>query len=270
MPRRLDFQPYTVSNPIPYGAQGNEGVGLSWNGTVDTETIANELANRPRYDLDGRRYGNTLSDDMFAMKNPNYQGHTPESFSYYKDQMGSSLPALEQTEIDPYEELLKRYPLLAGGDERLLSRKKNITGDSIDWETYPMDWTIGDDVLEFPDNYSQEALEAALAQRDYVENQQKINDLATDSLRADMLSEKGGAYHDPQDQWLSRRQSEFDPYLGTPVNYEALSPATLQQLAKMGVNRSDEQLHYGGYEGEDNAGDTLNFLINAYRQRLGL
>jgi len=34
------------------------------------QNIINELSNRPRYDLDKRRYGNTLSDDMFAIKNP--------------------------------------------------------------------------------------------------------------------------------------------------------------------------------------------------------
>ena len=51
-----------------------------------TNAARNELANRPRYDIEGdRRYGNTLSDDMFALKNKNYQGHTPESYEYFND-----------------------------------------------------------------------------------------------------------------------------------------------------------------------------------------
>lgn len=37
---------------------------------VNKNTIQKELANVPRYDIDGRRYGSTLTDDMISIKNP--------------------------------------------------------------------------------------------------------------------------------------------------------------------------------------------------------
>lgn len=53
-------------------------------GKANKTTIQNELANKPRYDIDGRRYGNTLTDDMISIKNPQIGNrHTPVSYDYF-------------------------------------------------------------------------------------------------------------------------------------------------------------------------------------------
>ncbi|MBO4781257.1 MAG: hypothetical protein J5522_02580, partial [Lachnospiraceae bacterium] len=53
---------------------------------VNKNTIQKELANVPRYDIDGRRYGSTLTDDMISIKNPKIGNrHTPVSYDYLND-----------------------------------------------------------------------------------------------------------------------------------------------------------------------------------------
>lgn len=240
-----------------------------------TRTAVNELANRPRYDIDGRRYGNTLSDDMFAMKNPNYTGHTPQSYGYLNEPVVSveqtwapaggwnevmDIPTLQKTKA--VEQYLAANPYLKGasGDfrNRAVGRKKVVgEGDSLPWEVYK-DWGLMDDILEFPDNYTQDQVRWAENVRADREARNRVNSLGIDDLR----TEKLGTYQDPSD-WVSRRDSEVDSYLNELVNYGALSPATIEQLAKMGVNRPIS-------DAEDDAGEYLNFLINAYRRNMDL
>lgn len=237
------------------------------NGPYDidvSQTVINELANKPRRDIDGQRYGNTLSDDMFAIKNPSLDRHTPESYDYFNQPVkepeevwepaaGWNLPTLDK-DVSLEQSLARRYPLFRGND--LVSRQKNVTGDSLPWEVY-RDWSLTDDILEFPDDYSQEQIDWAEGLRDKKEAAQRINDLSTEGLR----DEKFG---DVPTDMSAYRDAEYDPYLGTLVNYNAMSPRTMEMLAKMGVNRpqiEDESTLQSG----ENGNSTYNSLLELYR-----
>jgi len=223
-----------------------------------SQTAINELANKPRYDIDNRRYGNTLSDDMFAIKNagrPNQ--HTPESYDYFGDP-NNKAPYYGAMGTANYGQ--EQIPVLSAHDA-LMGRKKNVTGESNDWEAYK-DWGLSDDILEFPENYTQDALDWAESLRDRREAADRVAQLSTDSLR----NEKFGSVSD--DMGI-RHDAEFDPYLNELVNYNALSPATVEQLVKMGVNRPtfDEYEDYGmarqdvGFD----SNETLNNLLSLYK-----
>jgi hypothetical protein len=234
-----------------------------------SQTAINELQNRPRQDITGERYGNTLSDDMFSIKNPNLVNrHTPESYEYFNQPQnkpvetwepaagwGSVLPTLNKnTDVSLMQSLASKYPVFRGND--LVSRQKNVTGDSLPWEVY-RDWSLTDDILEFPDDYSQEQVDWASALRDKREAAQRVNDLSTEG----MINEKFGNVPTTQSSY---RDAEWDPYLETMVNYLAMSPQTMEQLAKMGVNRPSVSDDRTLMEGE-NGNDTYNSLLELYR-----
>ena len=215
-----------------------------------TQTAINELANKPRQDINGQRYGNTLSDDMFSIKNPSLPDrHTPQSIEYFNQPSIDSTP----TEMAP---AAGWNPLPVLENSNLISRKKNVTGDSLPWEVYK-DWGLTDDILEFPEYYTHEQLDWASALRDKREAEQRVNDLSTEGIRSEQF---GNA---PTDM-SSYRDAEYDPYLGTNVNYSAMSPRTMEILAKMGVNRpsveDEESLRL-----DENGSDTYNSLLNLYR-----
>lgn len=214
------------------------------------QTAINELANKPRQDINGQRYGNTLSDDMFSIKNPSLPNrHTPESIEYFNQPSIDAAP----TGMAP---AAGWNPLPVLENSNLISRKKNVTGDSLPWEVYK-DWGLTDDILEFPEYYTQEQLDWASALRDKREAAQRVNDLSTEGIRSEQF---GNA---PTDM-SSYRDAEYDPYLGTNVNYSAMSPRTMEMLAKMGVNRpsveDEESLRL-----DENGSDTYNSLLNLYR-----
>ena len=215
-----------------------------------SQTAINELANRPRQDINGQRYGNTLSDDMFSIKNPSLPDrHTPQSIEYFNQPSIDAAP----TGMAP---AAGWNPLPVLENSNLISRKKNVTGDSLPWEVYK-DWGLTDDILEFPDDYTQEQVAYAEALRDRREAAQRVNDLSTEGIRSEQF---GNA---PTDM-SSYRDAEYDPYLGTNVNYGAMSPETMEQLARMGVNRpaveDEESLRLG-----ENGNDTYNSLLELYR-----
>lgn len=214
-----------------------------------SQTAINELANRPRQDINGQRYGNTLSDDMFSIKNPSLPDrHTPGSIEYF-NQPTAEAPVQTWEPAAGWGPL----PVLNAG---LVSRKKNVTGDSLPWEVYK-DWGLTDDILEFPDDYTQEQVAYAEALRDRREAAQRVNDLSTEGIRSEQF---GNA---PTDM-SSYRDAEYDPYLEANVNYSAMSPRTMELLARMGVNRptveDEESLRLG-----ENGNDTYNSLLNLYR-----
>lgn len=243
---------------------------LNYGPTIElTQTGINELQNRPRQDINGQRYGNTLSDDMFSIKNPTLPNrHTPESIEYFNQptvyttpagmtpaagwENVGPLPTLNKNEdVSLAQSLARKYPLFR--ENNLVSREKNVTGDSLPWEVYK-DWGLTDDIMEFPDYYTPEQVEWAQALQDRNYNQM-INDLSTRG----MMNEKFG--NAPTTQ-TPRREAEVDTYLDDLVNYDALSPATIEQLVNMGVNRPP---HYDPYNtGEPDASDYLMDLINAY------
>lgn len=253
-----------------------------------TNTAVNELANKPRYDINGKRYGNTLSDDMFAIKNAGRlaDNHTPKSYEYFNeskqfdplepmtpvggwDALSGEIPQLKKTPVEQYlaDNPYLKYgrvanPYLEDHEERLFGRQK-VLGDpntAKDWEAeLPDGWSLVDDILEFPDAYTQDQLRWAEQQRANKEAKNRVASLGTDDLRAEKL----GNYEGPSD-WVSRRDAEYDYTVGADVNYNALSPATIEQLAKMGVDKPVYQDPY--MVTDDDAAETLNSLLNAYRR----
>ena len=234
-----------------------------------------ELQNRPRYDLDGRRYGNTLSDDMFSIKNPGRASqHTPESYNYldtdYVEEKPTTLePVLNTQNQVPLPVLNKpeNFSALLGNvmptdfRDNGVSRKKNITA-GLPFQARPIydDWSLIDDALEFPDYYDQAVVDWAEAQRAKQDAAQRRYDLSAEGLREDMRGED-------RDQSMSPSTAEWDPYLETDVNYGAMSPQTMIQLAKMGVNRPNVEDDYTRQFGE-NANGTYQSLLDAYKLAL--
>jgi hypothetical protein len=240
-----------------------------------------ELQNRPRYDLDGRRYGNTLSDDMFSIKNPGRENqHTPESYGYlntdYVEEKPVTLePVLNTQNQVPLPVLNKPedFSSLLGNvmptdfRDNGVSRKKNVT-DGLPWQRrsiYDDDWNLVDDALELPEHYDEAVVDWAEAQRAENEARQRVNDLSTEGMREDLAYQRTGAERDPA--FAVRREAEWDPYLGTDVNYNAMSPQTMIQLAKMGVNRPKVEDDYTRQFNE-NANGTYQSLLDAYKLAL--
>ena len=214
-------------------------------------TAINELQNRPRQDINGQRYGNTLSDDMFSIKNPTLPNrHTPESIEYFNQPSIDAAP----TGMAPAAGW-NPLPVL-NQTNGLISRQKNVTGDSLPWEVYK-DWGLTDDILEFPEYYTQEQVAWAEALRDKREAAQRVNDLSTEGIRSEQF---GNA---PTDM-SSYRDAEYDPYLEASVNYSAMSPRTMELLARMGVERPQDEDDISRRLGE-NGNDTYNSLLNLYR-----
>lgn len=215
-----------------------------------SQTAINELQNRPRQDITGERYGNALSDDMFSIKNPSLPDrHTPGSIEYFNQ------PTVEAP-VQTWEPAAGWGPLPALDNSNLVSRKKNVTGDSLPWEVYK-DWGLTDDILEFPDDYTQEQVAYAEALRSRKEAAQRVNDLSTEGLR----NEQMGYASDEQSPY---RDAEYDPYLEANVNYSAMSPRTMELLARMGVERPQDEDDISRRLGE-NGNDTYNSLLELYR-----
>ena len=120
-----------------------------------SQTAINELANRPRQDINGQRYGNTLSDDMFSVKNPSLPNrHTPESIEYFNQPTVEAAPQTWEPAAgwNPLAAVSGPLPVLERNG--LVSRKKNITGESLPLNVYQGAWSLTNDILEFPDNYA--------------------------------------------------------------------------------------------------------------------
>ena len=215
-----------------------------------SQTAINELANRPRQDITGQRYGNTLSDDMFSIKNPNLVNrHTPESYEYFNQ------PTVPETNTQAWEPAAGWNGPLPVLNPNFISRRKFV-GESAAPLTVNKDWGLVDDIMEFPEDYTDEQFAWAEGQRDKRETAQRINDLSTEG----MMNEKFGNVPTTQSPY---RDAEVDTYLDELVNYDALSPATIEQLVKTGVYRPP---HYDPYNtGEPDASDYLMELINAYK-----
>jgi hypothetical protein len=219
-------------------------------------TAINELQNRPRQDINGQRYGNTLSDDMFSIKNPSLPNrHTPESIEYFNQPTVEAAPQTWEPAAGWNPSVSGPLPVLERNG--LVSRKKNVTGESLPLNVYEGAWSLTNDILEFPDNYSQEQVEWAEGLRDKREAAQRVNDLSTEGLR----NEQMGYASDEQSPY---RDAEYDPYLEANVNYSAMSPRTMELLARMGVERPQNEDDISRRLGE-NGNDTYNSLLNLYR-----
>ena len=232
--------------------------------------VSKELSNKPRYDLDGSRYGNTLSDDMFSIKNPNYQGHTPESYDYFRDK----IPALEEEYQDPFKKL--KFMREGLNLDPLMGRQKTY-GEGVGvelWHEPSMETPVGsavpemghldsllnNEALEDGEIMPQELQGLLEAVRGYHQWQDQTSDLGTESLRGDKL----GREH--TDDMYPRYGAEYDPQTGAYVDFNALSPAQIEQLYKMGV-KGQEYVKGENIE-EENARRTLNNLLEMYKYRL--
>lgn len=220
------------------------------------ETTARlELNNTPRYDITGERYGNTLSDDMFSLKSPSYGKHTPESYDYftrggYWDDFAADEAATYPlpsglSNLGVPSTTFSSAPSDYGNNHGIISRKAYTDyeapgGVYVDTDSSVYDGTSMEDIMG-----EYHKLLAEKRGREDLRN----------GIRRDSLYEKSGGrtFHDKGDQWL-RDDAEMDPAVGELVNYGMLSPAQLEQLVKMGVNR---------HESED-----LMAYINLYRDYL--
>ena len=217
-------------------------------------TAINELQNRPRQDINGQRYGNTLSDDMFSIKNPTLPNrHTADSMEYFNQ---STAPAVNTQALEQAWEPAAGWGPLPVLDNSNLVRRRKFVGEGSPLAVNK-DWGLVDDIMEFPEDYTDEQFAWAEGQRDKREAAQRINDLSTEGLRNEQF---GNA---PTTQ-SSYRDAEYDPYLGTFVNYSAMSPETMDILARMGVNRPQTEDEISLNNGE-NGNDTYNSLLNLYR-----
>lgn len=212
------------------------------------ETVQNELANKPRYDITGERYGNTLSDDMIYMKNPRTytedipDKHTPESYEYFAQPKGNAGAGAYIPTTYDLPVLNGNYTYQNEGD-RPFGRKKNVTDSD-------KEWYVGEDVWEFLDSPGE-----VINYYDALRNLAQIDQLSTEGVRY----EKFGQAPVSQDP---RYDANYDYYTDSLVNYNRLSPAQLTQLAKMGVNREITE--------ENDASADLMGLVNLYRRKLGL
>lgn len=209
--------------------------------TVSAPTAQYELANKPRYDITGERYGNTLSDDMFAIKNPKSSRHTPESYEYFANPVGNAGAYTPPTYDLPNPNLGAYMPQSEG--DRPFGRKKFVTDDGSGVERTMSFWEDHDPPGEL------------IAYWDALRNRQQVDALSTDNA----LAEKFGDVRSSEEP---RLDANWDYYTDSLVNYDRLSGAQLEQLAKMGVNRPIGD--------EYDASADLMGLVNLYRRILGL
>lgn len=211
-------------------------------------TAQNELANKPRYDIDGQRYGNTLSDDMFAIKNPSLPDrHTPQSYEYVSK---TPLSLEEPKTYNPVMDQLRNYDNAVKAISNYIASqvpmneregRKKVIGQT------PMDY-LGVEVYDdyWPEGESDEemALVNYLQARD---RQSAIDDLRNYGSGAHdktAFTDKQGfpvPYHETSGNTLSddvkyiksggktyHSLGDMSPESFNP--YEALSPAQLENL----------------------------------------
>ena len=208
---------------------------------IEEPTAQYELANKPRYDITGERYGNTLSDDMFYQKNPRaIDKHTPETYEYFANPKGNAGEGayVRPTYDLPYLNAYSNIPT-----QPMLGRKKFVTegGSGV---------VRGEDVWE-----SLDAPQEVLNYYEALRNLNQIKGLSTDSAH----DEKFGKVQKTQDP---RYDAKYDNYTGALVDYGRLSGRQLSELAKMGVERPIMD--------EEDASADLMGLVNLYKRILGL
>lgn len=227
---------------------------------LEQRTIELEAANVPRYDIDGKRYGSTLTDDMIYLKNPRLKlgidRHAPTSLPYFGRSDYLENFALDHTEeyptsptqsvdINPMfsaptfgDQIPSNKPIYhTYGNENnhgFISRKKNIDYSVSDapYATEEAGYFDGTGMEDLLGEYHKQLIE------------RRALDKALDdqSIREDVRYIKSGGRtkHSEGEQWL-RDDAEYDPYVDTVVNYNMVSPTQLEQLVNMGVNRPESE-----------------------------
>lgn len=292
-----DFKPYTIeNNPFQAGSDSTR-VAPNW----DTSSVVQgELANKPLYNARGERYGSTLSDDMFDIKNHRVGNYTDSSKptskhpwidDYVDYVMPQPLPTLKPTDystaptesaVNPIDQYFENNPYLSGnkGDfrDRAISRKRNYgdpnsVNDFYAWgnanEGYELDLFEDPDFAQYMANTAYR--DALLDQIEDLRTGGPNTDWMDDSIYDDMKYIKsGGKTGHAAGNQTPRYNAVNDPALPTEdewgllVNPERLSPATAELIAKGTTrDRSEPYDIFGEREG-------LNPLINEYRRKLGL
>jgi hypothetical protein len=254
------FRPYDIQNN-PFEV-GNEKTQLTPDWDVSSQ-VQGELANRPHYDASGRRYGSTLSDDMFDIKNG--RRGNPETSNHpwiggLNDYNMGEVPVLEapklQTAIQEY------INSLTTGDIKDRSGRKKFVGEGgngivrNDYEDYD------------PEMYSNPDYEQYLTTlNDYNalrEKQAILQGRGTgyDGIGDDVRYIKSGGTTLHEAGWQTPSYAaEYDPLLGTTVSPDRLSPMTAKMIAQGMTQDREEPMVNGESVG-------LNPIINAYRRRL--
>ena len=235
---------------------------------VEQQTIELEASNTPRFDIDGQRYGNTLTDDMIYLKNPRTKRgidrHAPTSLPYFtrsdydrnfaldnaEKYSHSASPTLSNN-VNPMfsaptfgEQKPSNNPIYhtygmegninGANNHGFIGRKKNIdySVSSEPYVTEEAGYFDGTDMEDLLGEYHKQLLE------------KKALDKALDdqSIREDVRYIKSGGRtkHSEGEQWL-REDAEYDPAVDSLVNYKRLSPAQLELLLKMGVDRPESE-----------------------------
>ena len=243
MDKYIDALTNNFINQQPIVSLMHEYIKQASGPTYNEPTMQYELANKPRYDITGDRYGTTLTDDMISIKNPrDINRHTDRTIEYFANPKGY---AGEGAYVKPTYDLAGvegSYSYQNEGD-RPIGRKKSVTDGGSGVET-------GDDVWETLD-----APGEVISYYDALRNLAQTRQLSTEGA----LEEKFGRAPSRQDP---RYDANWDYYTESLVNYDRLSRPQLMELAKMGVNRP--------IEGEDDASADLMGLVNLYRRVLGL
>lgn len=163
---------------------------------VEQQTIELEASNTPRFDIDGQRYGNTLTDDMIYLKNPRTKRgidrHAPTSLPYFTRSDYDRNFALDNAE--KYSHSIS--PTLSNNVNPMFNAPtlgEQKSSNNPIYHTYGMEGNIS-----------------------------------------------GRTKHSEGEQWL-REDAEYDPAVDTLVNYNRLSPAQMELLIKMGVNRPESE-----------------------------
>lgn len=215
---------------------------------VNKNTISKELSNVPRLDLDKRRYGNTLTDDMIAIKNPRgITQHTPVSYDYLNDKDNwvedHTIPPDFVTFLDldhnTWQDVHENQtPTVSPGAARL-SRKKFVTDEvsvphSRDNERESIYQTGAEE--ELMGLYTK-----ALLDRKALKDLQGMVSTGGSIIDDTRYLKTGGrTYHEKGEQ-MPRWDAEWDPAVNENVNYNLLSPREIEQLYKMGVNRPESE-----------------------------
>lgn len=226
-----------------------------------TDTGIDELRNRPRYDIDKKRYGNTVSDDMFAIKG-NTDRHTPESYEYF-DRKDNSPTGGVLPQLSPASQLSAQVIANAPWTDYrdwAPSRQKTVSDGYGVNPLYPAEFEGDSDYELAIQELSR--LSAEKRAREDLANTGRNGQ----SLSEDMFAIKGGKAHDEGDM-KPRYDANWDYYLGENVDYGKLSPHQLEMLVKMGVNRPNLNPYdqEGGIPLEEDASADLMAYLSLYK-----
>ena len=249
------FNPFKKNDPMA----NNQNYGekhMTESGVRNTSKIL-EMRDYPRYDIDGRRYGNTFQDDMFAIKNPPTRGnrHAPGTLDYFnleyqlkpEDYIHEEPSILDNISAGAraYINRLKDLGAYMTREEgyRPLSRKKKVTegGSGIE-KTEPLSEILWDTVEAEEARARKAEYERAVRERVAKDARKR----GGGTLLDDMLYQKSGGRteHEKGTQGVTY-ESTFSPEYNHFINWEYASPAIME------LQLSDPNFDIDAWEDEE-------------------